>query len=92
MFVSMWNDGGPEMAEIRAVEIPGRRGTVPARLYAATRCCPTPKLSRRRSQRAGVELHVFEDGPHAFAQIFALDDGAGRGSGGSRRSPARGWL
>ena len=33
MFVSMWNDGGPEMAEIRAVEIPGRRGTVPARLY-----------------------------------------------------------
>lgn len=23
MFVSMWNGGGPEMAEIRAIEIPG---------------------------------------------------------------------
>jgi acetyl esterase/lipase len=34
-------------------------------------------------ERAGVraELHVFEDGPHAFAQIFALDmarDAVGR--------------
>jgi len=33
MFVSTWNGGGPEMAEVRALEIPGRRGTVPARLY-----------------------------------------------------------
>ena len=33
MFVSTWNGGGPEMAEVRAVEIAGRRGAVPARLY-----------------------------------------------------------
>ena len=33
MFVSTWNGGGPEMAEVRAIEIPGRRGAVPARLY-----------------------------------------------------------
>ena len=33
MFVSMFNSGGPEMAETREVEIPGRRGVVSARLY-----------------------------------------------------------
>jgi acetyl esterase len=33
MFVSTWNGGGPEMAEVRGVEIRGRRGSIPARLY-----------------------------------------------------------
>jgi acetyl esterase/lipase len=52
MFVSMWNDGGPEMAEIRAVEIPGRRGTVPARLY----------VPRGAGRRSGALLYLHGGG------------------------------
>ncbi len=33
MFRSVFNDGGPEMADTRDIEIPGRRGAIPARLY-----------------------------------------------------------
>lgn len=33
MFKAMFNSGGPEMAETRDVEVPGRRGAVPGRLY-----------------------------------------------------------
>ena len=33
MFVSVFNAGGPAMAETRDIKIPGRHGTIPARLY-----------------------------------------------------------
>ena len=33
MFKSVFNDGGPAMTETREVQIPGRRGAIPARLY-----------------------------------------------------------
>jgi acetyl esterase len=33
MFITMFNDGGPKMAQVRDIQIPGRRGAVPARLY-----------------------------------------------------------
>ena len=33
MFKTMFNAGGPAMAETREIEIPGRRGAIPARLY-----------------------------------------------------------
>src|SRR4030095_2457054 len=52
MFVSMWNDGGPAMAEIRAVEIPGRHGTVPARLY----------VPRAVARRSGALLYLHGGG------------------------------
>ncbi len=32
-FLTMLNHGGPEMAERRALTVPGRRGAIPARLY-----------------------------------------------------------
>ena len=32
-FFAPFNQGGPQMREVRAMEIPGRRGAVPARLY-----------------------------------------------------------
>lgn len=33
MFAATFNDGGPAMASTREIEIPGRRGPIPARLY-----------------------------------------------------------
>jgi len=33
MLISTFNEGGPTMAEVRRIEIPGRRGVIPARLY-----------------------------------------------------------
>lgn len=33
MFKSVFNEGGPAMAETREIEIPGRRRAIPARLY-----------------------------------------------------------
>jgi acetyl esterase len=33
MFKTAFNDGGPVMAATREIEIPGRRGAIPARLY-----------------------------------------------------------
>ena len=33
LFVSVFNDGGPKMAETREIEIPGRRGRIGARLH-----------------------------------------------------------
>ena len=33
MFKSVFNDGGPKMAETRDIAIPGRRRAIPARLY-----------------------------------------------------------
>ena len=45
MFASMFNDGGPTMAETRDVEIPGRHGAIPARLYVpAGAAVPAPGL------------------------------------------------
>ena len=33
MLASTFNEGGPTMAETLAIEVPGRRGAIPARLY-----------------------------------------------------------
>ena len=61
------------------------RGLPPAVLVVGTLdpLLSDSELFAAALERAGVpaELHVFEDGPHAFAQIFALDmarDAVGR--------------
>jgi acetyl esterase len=61
------------------------RGLPPAVLLVGTLdpLLSDSELFAAALERAGVpaELHVFEDGPHAFAQIFALDmarDAVGR--------------
>jgi acetyl esterase len=45
MFTSMFNSGGPAMAETREIQIPGRRRPVPARLYVPRNVArPSPGL------------------------------------------------
>ena len=45
-FYAPFNEGGPEAAEVRDLRVPGRRGSIPARLYvprsaprARPECC-----------------------------------------------------
>jgi acetyl esterase len=52
MFVSTWNGGGPEMAEVHAIEIAGRRGAIPARLY----------VPRGAGRRSGALLYLHGGG------------------------------
>jgi acetyl esterase/lipase len=82
-FFAMLNHGGPEMAECRDLTVPGRRGPIPARLYvpqgAGARLSPGLLYLHGGGFVIGspagvpVELHVYDDGLHAFLQFSMLD-------------------
>jgi hypothetical protein len=68
-FMLLRNEGGPEMAERRDLEIPGRRGVIPARLRDARHVRGRDRDDLRLRAEAARGLVLYSLGRRSFSPL-----------------------